>query len=268
MQVISMTRGKIRQDYINGQEIIVKQSSFDEVRKIEQARNIFKNRTIILDGKDFIFHLPRIYDYKDNQIYMEFLSGNNLEIDLRTSKNRENAVKITNILFQYMYDNQIYWGDFAPRNIMIDTDRQSINLCDFERGIQSNITSKEFLQNYAYEEYAAFLFPHERIFSEKLNNIFHIDKPLPITMNDIHSNRVKSIIQEKHLPTNQLTTQTIANINKLIILAETPYKINSTPVFPIIDLEQTKDISYQLFAQKVCSIIARQDIIHGHYTRV
>ena len=37
MQVISMTKGKITQDYISRREIIVKRSTFDEVKKIEKA---------------------------------------------------------------------------------------------------------------------------------------------------------------------------------------------------------------------------------------
>ena len=36
MQVISMTGGKIVQDYLNGQEIIVKRSTFDEVKKLKK----------------------------------------------------------------------------------------------------------------------------------------------------------------------------------------------------------------------------------------
>ena len=43
-----MTRGKIVQDYLNGQEIIVKRSTFDEVKKIEEARNILKKHKIFI----------------------------------------------------------------------------------------------------------------------------------------------------------------------------------------------------------------------------
>ena len=199
---------------------------------------------------------------------MEFLVGDNLEIELRTPKHHDNAVIETNSLFQYFYDNQLYWGDFAPRNIIIDNENKIIKLCDFERGIASHTSKKEYLQNYAYEEYAAFLFPSERHFSEKLNDIFIVDNPEPIKLCDIHSNRVKSIIKNRNIPENTLTTQTIANINKMIILAETPYKKNESAVFPIVRLEQIKDNSYELFAKEICNILTNKGPFYGNSGRI
>ena len=268
MQVISMTKGKIVQDYFNGQEIIVKHSTFDEIKKIEEARNILKKHQIFIDGVPFNFHLPRIYDYRDNKIYMEFLAGDNLELELRTPKHHNSAVNITNSLFQFLYDKEIYWGDFAPRNIIIDKENKMINLCDFERGISAHAIKKEYLQNYTYEEYAAFLFPHERRFSEKLNDIFLVNNPEPIKLCDIRSNRVKSIIKNINIPENTLTTQTVANINKMIILAETPYKRNEENIFPIIKLEQIKDNSYELFAKEICNILANKGHFYGNSRRI
>ncbi len=263
-----MTKDKIRKEQINGLDIIIKKSSFDEIRKIEEARKVFKHHVVKLGGKNFTFHLPKIYDYRENEIYMELLTGDNLEILLRTSQGRNNAVEATNSLFQYIYDNNLYWGDFAPRNIMIDSDKQTINLCDFERGIQTNIKGKEFLQNYAYEEYAAFLFPRERTFSKKLNDIFNVNEEYPITMEDIHSNRIKSIIREMKIPENSLTNKTSANTNKMIVIAETPYKINKRNIFPIVTLENIKDKSYELFAKEVCNILKIKGHINGYSRRL
>ena len=268
MQVISMTKGKITQDYINGREIIVKRSTFDEVKKIEKARNILKKHKIFIDEVPFDFHLPKIYDYQDGKIYMEFLTGDNLELELRTPKHHNCAVNMTNSLFQLLYDKEIYWGDFAPRNIIIDKENKMVNLCDFERGIYSNVNRYTYLQNYAYEEYAAFLFPSERCFSESLNDIFLVDKPQQIRLTDIHSNRVKSIIKEKGISEDNLTTQTVANINKMIILAETPYKRNGENIFPIVRLEQIKDNSYELFAKEVCNILAKKGHLYGNSGRI
>lgn len=268
MQVISMTDGKIKKNFTAGKEVIVKQSSFNEIQNIEKARSIFKKHHIVLNGEEFQFHLPKIYDYQNGCIYMEFLLGKNLELSLRNNHTRESAIQTTNCIFQYMFDKQIYWGDFAPRNIMIDEDNKKINLCDFERGIKLNISNKEYLQNYVYEEYAAFLLPPERNFSETMNHIFTVNEVYPISFDEIKSNRVKSIIIETGLPMDKLTNQTVANVNKMIILAETPYKQNGIPVFPIIELEETKDRSYRLFAQKVCQIINNRGISNGKNGRL
>lgn len=268
MQVISMTAGKIKKGFISGREVIVKKSSFDEVKKIEAARRVFDGHELVLGGEPFRFHLPKIYDYRDGNIFMEFLQGGNLEIALRTDRHRPEAVQTVNSLFQYLYDKQIYWGDFAPRNIIVDGDSHTIGLCDFERGIGQGISGKEYLQNYAYEEYAAFLLPSERDFSESLNHIFTVDKEQPAAFDDIRSKRVKSIIQELGMPLENLTNQTVANVNKMIIAAETPYKSEGRFVFPIIELEQAKDLSYAGFAKRVCQIVQNKGTGHGNFGRI
>ena len=77
---------------------------------------------------------------------MEFLKGDNLELILRTPQNRKSGVQILNSIFQYLYDNKIYWKDFAPRNIWVDTENKRINFFDFEKGIVTNTNDKEYLQ--------------------------------------------------------------------------------------------------------------------------
>ena len=131
MEVISLTEGKINRTYIAGKDVITKQSSFDEIKNIEIARKALTNKTILLENDVYMFHLPKIYDYKDGCIFMEFLQGDNLELDLRNSTKHQDAAQDTNDLFQYMYENQILWKDFAPRNIIIDRQRHIVNLCDF-----------------------------------------------------------------------------------------------------------------------------------------
>ena len=59
---------------------------------------------------------------------MEFLTGDNLELELRTPKHHNCAVNMTNSLFQLLYDKEIYWGEFDPRNIIIDKENKMVNL--------------------------------------------------------------------------------------------------------------------------------------------
>lgn len=268
MDVISLTKDKINKVIISDKEIITKKSSFEEIKNIEKARKIFKNKEILINNSIYTFHLPHIYDYKENKIYMEFMTGYNLELYLRKNEKHKTSAAITNNILQYLYDNKIYWGDFAPRNILIDDTNKRINLCDFERGIKDNVQQKTYLQHLVYEEYAAFLLPQERTFSETMDRIFIVDNIENIQFKDIKSNRVKHIIMYRHLPLNSLTNQTIANINKMIILAETPYLKQNNLVFPIIELEAIKDKSYELFANKVCSFINKGIIDYGNKTRI
>lgn len=268
MEVISLTEGKINRTYIAGKDVITKQSSFDEIKNIEIARKALTNKTILLENDVYMFHLPKIYDYKDGCIFMEFLQGDNLELDLRNSTKHQDAAQDTNDLFQYMYENQILWKDFAPRNIIIDRQRHIVNLCDFERGIASDIRGKQFLQNYVYEEYAAFLLPYERKFPQSVEDIFNVDERHPVEFDNIKSKRVKSLIEAMCLPKDNLNSQTIANMNKMIVMAETPYKKGGQLVFPIIELEQIKDRSYSQFAKCIVQINKTRGNTHGNGGRL
>lgn len=48
----------------------------------------------------------------------------------------------------------------------------------------------------------------------------------------------KSLIEAICLPKDNLNSQTIANMNKMIVMAETPYKKGGQLVFPIIEYER------------------------------
>ena len=86
MDVISLTKDKINKVIISDKEIITKKSSFEEIKNIEKARKIFKNKEILINNSIYTFHLPHIYDYKENKIYMEFMTGYNLELYLRKNE--------------------------------------------------------------------------------------------------------------------------------------------------------------------------------------
>lgn len=117
MEVISLTEGKINRTYIAGKDVIIKQSSFDEIKNIEIARKALTNKTILLENDVYMFHLPKIYDYKDGCIFMEFLQGDNLELDLRNSTN----IKIPMIYFNICMKIR-YYGKILRRATSLLTD--------------------------------------------------------------------------------------------------------------------------------------------------
>ena len=51
VQIISMTQGKIKRDFIAGREVVIKKTSFEEVKKIEEARNILKKHNIYVKNR-------------------------------------------------------------------------------------------------------------------------------------------------------------------------------------------------------------------------
>lgn len=121
MEVISLTEGKINRTYIAGKDVITKQSSFDEIKNIEIARKALTNKTILLKNDVYMFHLPKIYDYKDGCIFMEFLQGDNLELDLRNSTNIKMPLKIPMIYFNICMKIR-YYGKILRRATSLLTD--------------------------------------------------------------------------------------------------------------------------------------------------
>lgn len=121
MEVISLTEGKINRTYIAGKDVITKQSSFDEIKNIEIARKALTNKTILLENDVYMFHLPKIYDYKDGCIFMEFLQGDNLELDLRNSTNIKMPLKIPMIYFNICMKIR-YYGKILRRATSLLTD--------------------------------------------------------------------------------------------------------------------------------------------------
>lgn len=121
MEVISLTEGKINRTYIAGKDVIIKQSSFDEIKNIEIARKALTNKTILLENDVYMFHLPKIYDYKDGCIFMEFLQGDNLELDLRNSTNIKMPLKIPMIYFNICMKIR-YYGKILRRATSLLTD--------------------------------------------------------------------------------------------------------------------------------------------------
>lgn len=92
-----------------------------KLKNIEIARKALTNKTILLENDVYMFHLPKIYDYKDGCIFMEFLQGDNLELDLRNSTNIKMPLKIPMIYFNICMKIR-YYGKILHRATSLLTD--------------------------------------------------------------------------------------------------------------------------------------------------
>lgn len=84
------------------------------------------------------------------------------------------------------------------------------------------------------------MLPYERKFPQSVEDIFNVDERHPVEFDNIKSKRVKSLIEAMCLPKGNLNSQTIANMNKLIVMAETPYKKGGQLVFLSLNWSKLK----------------------------
>ena len=252
MEVISLDedRVKIFDNYVK------KKSSIKEYNSLNKANIMSKElNNVTIDNTNFQIVTPEVYDFTNNIITMERCFGDNLELILRHRNTYNTGVLFLNSLLKFFIDNNFYWKDFAPRNILVQ--KNKITVLDFERGISNQVSSlQDYFAENVYEEYGAFILPNDRIYD--VNDVFDsIDNTL-MNISIISSNRVKTILKnlgyKDYVPIKDYLLAV-----KMIVTNETPYIDNEEIMFPILELEEyLKNEGYQKYAEK---------IIGGYYGR-
>ncbi len=245
MQIISLEKGKVVFD--NNQ--VIKKSSQKELETLKYAKKIIQNcNSVQIDNQKYKIKVPEIYDFSDEKIYMERCYGKNLEISLREQHNHKKGVVYTNSLLEHFINNNFFWKDFAPRNILID--EKEISIMDFERGITNKVNSlNEYFWDSVYEEYSAFLLPFERIYNH--DNILQTNSIDEISIDSINSKRIRNILK-------QLGYEKVAPLSKyvlairMIIINEEPYIKENDIIFPLIELEDyISENGHEMYAKKI-----------------
>lgn len=245
MDVISLDENRVK----ILENTVKKLSTQKEVESLEKAREfLLQLKEICILGKKYILSAPQVLDFEKDEITMERCFGDNLEIILRQSPTHETGVEFTNALLEFFINNGFYWGDFAPRNILISDEK--ISIVDFERGLKEKIVSPQlYLAENVYEEYGAFLLPSERIFC--VEDIFSSTDKSFISFDDISSKRVKMILNylgfDKFAP---LKSYLLAV--KMIVINEEPYIKDNEIIYPLIELEDfIKKHGRQKYVEKI-----------------
>ena len=210
-------------------------SNIIEYQNLLHLREKLKGSKILIDNKRYTLYIPHVYSYHDGMIKMEYFSGNNLELLLRNPVTHNYAVKILNGVLLYIIQNEIWWSEFAPRNILISNN--TICLIDFEKEIDSFNNKILFLRNHVYEEYISFIFYKERIFDD--DQIFKLqdnENNFYFPISDIKIKRIL-YLAKLYLKKNIISYQDYLFLYKMITNVETPYISNEGEfVFPRIHL--------------------------------
>lgn len=240
--------------------IFQKATSKEEVKHLMTAKDFLKGKSLTIDNKVFTLEVPNILDWEEKIgiLSMSFCKGDNLEILLRTPSHRQHAILILHAIFNFILENNFYWYDFAPRNILIDDDK--ISFVDFEKGLRFDVVDlKAFLRNRVYEEYSSFLLKEERIFT--VDNIFELDDCDKIDnfckVEDIKIKRVQATAIALGYA-GAISKEQYLNIYRMFLIAEEPFVEQDELIFPRIELEEilaTKNINLNAYNDYALKIV-------------
>lgn len=244
--VISLEEEKMRIDHLpDGSAVVVKKTTETEFVNLVEVSSHLQNGgdvTLCVGKKSFSVTTPKIvsWDAENGVLSTEHFHGENLEIlllDLDTSSRTKN-IDILKSFIAWMKQKGIIWKDAAPRNILIDKEERIICMVDFEKGNilrNSPYSDSEFnshVRGIVFEEMCAFTFPQEQqlifghIWEEE-------DRIIPVTS---FRGKREPILYRRLFGefSDQISTQKLAYVQKLMADTVTPYYIHDSAFFPLV----------------------------------
>lgn len=236
-----------------------KRSTSIEYNSLLLAKQILSSYSVLkIDGHDYKICVPNIYSYQNNVIEMQYFNGQNLELLLRNSSTHYQGVIYLNSILIFLINKGFNWVDFAPRNILINSNE--ICLIDFEKNLSSSIEDKKkYLQNHVYEEYASFIFENERILS--IDDVFSLEEcnNKQINIDTIKIKRCKYLCELLY-SASKITMLEYFAAWKMILKAELPFILNDNMIFPrlyLSELLKNKHFSskpYYIYANRIIEV--------------
>jgi tRNA A-37 threonylcarbamoyl transferase component Bud32 len=244
---------------------VIKITDDRELLNICHFRECIKNQKIFLtDFGYFKVQIPNIESFSYPKLEMEFLCGYNLETLLKKSNrhNRNKLFRIVTSLFTWFYNNLVVWHDFAPRNVIINFEKEIINFVDFERGfviMNSKIEKAEYyyyLSNIIAEEWSAFLTIDE--FNYLLPNFWDGVNEIDDKPDTLTSKRKFAIFKVLYHEQSITTKKTVLISRAMQEVAQAENR-NGFLNFPLIIIERmTKKLGVDWYAQIIAGKIKRR----------
>lgn len=148
-------------------EYVLKESSEQEknnhtevIAYVNNLRDRFLECGLRVQATPFI-------DYSDGILITRYCPGMNLEDASRDWAKRSLAKKVLKEVMCFLKNNRLYWGDIAPRNIIVDVSKSILWIMDFERTLYletdnyPNTLWERHLHGYALEEISCFFEPRQ-----------------------------------------------------------------------------------------------------------
>lgn len=243
--------------------IFCKKTNIYELKNIKKINKIILNRKIKISDKIYNIRTPEIIKWdKDNKIlYLKYCNGNNLEFILRNKKTHKKGVLILNTILNFFIENNIFWRDFAPRNIIIE--ENTIYIVDFEKGFKKAKNYREYLRFNVLEEYCLFLTEKERIYN--INDILlqPKEKNIKYKFENIKDKRYVYIAKELGCQ-DAINKSQYISILKMLIKIEQPKLINNVFCFPGVELDKIfrdykKEKALKIYSKKILQLFEEKN---------
>ena len=263
-QVISLDLQKVWYETIDNKKVVHKKTSYNEIKNLTKAQEFLKDKIIIVNDTKYSIKVPEIYSWDENTnvLTMSFCSGKNLELMLRNKDERATAIPFLQKMMGFVIKKHFYWQDFAPRNIIIDSN--TIYLIDFEKALTFKVDNLlNFLRPHVFEEYSSFLLPSERLLSTK--QVFspsNGDKNMRISIDAIKVKRIKSVATALGYK-SYISREQYLNIQSMIMKAEEPFETETGIVFPrvhLVEMLENKAIDPSIYYKYSLEILSRNNI--------
>lgn len=263
-QVISLDLQKVWYETIDNKKVVHKKTSYNEIKNLTKAQEFLKDKSIIVNDTKYSIKVPEIYSWDENTnvLTMSFCSGKNLELMLRNKDERATAIPFLQKMMGFVIKKHFYWQDFAPRNIIIDSN--TIYLIDFEKALTFEVDNLlNFLRPHVFEEYSSFLLPSERLITtEQVFSPSNGDKNMRISIDAIKVKRVKSIATALGYK-SYISREQYLNIQSMIMKAEEPFETETGIVFPrvhLVEMLENKAIDPSVYYNYSLEILSRNNI--------
>ena len=248
--VLSFDPQKIEVSVNLDQKTIVKKKAVEkEYENIVLASNhLNKHSMAILDhnNQKITIATAKIFEWHlSTKTLSTFLcAGENIEQLLRRSfgNKREVLLSLLREIFILFKTNGFLWGDFAPRNMLLDQDEKILWLVDFERNLYlKDCSIDSFLFNryvcdYSREEFSCFLNIQEQsfLFRDFLEENYIGFLPISQIASKRKRLLLATIFGEKVL----YALRQIKEVEDLMVDVATPFCVNDVFFFPMDSLDR------------------------------
>lgn len=240
MNVLSFDSSKVTLNF--KENIVIKKTTDSEYATFLDVQDYLNKVPIILDQGIRLLTAPLI-GWSPGILITEYCNGLNLEHALKSQENVNFWIKILGELLNIMEKKGLFWGDFAPRNMVYDPKTRVINIFDFERStniLDSTVKPKVFARffcNYAYEELSCLISQklQKKVFNPYLKEDTKNDL---ILSSEISSRRKIILLNDLFGPKGEYHIKDISLIEKAMSLVATPYVIAGKMYYPMYNIEK------------------------------
>lgn len=239
----------------NPTRLVRKFTSEKEYFQLNQVIEFLAENNLFIDLHEFKIETPSIISWNGRILDLEYVEGLNLEHALRevNNPNRNFYLKLLKCFIKLLKSHGFLWGDFAPRNMILNKEKKILYIMDFERELEfvhpvSAVQFNRYLRNYSREELACFLFPEELILllqdfliSEN-NALVHIDT--------IVSRRKKRLLEFLFGAKKEYSLYELQDVEDLLVELATPVKVLANVLFPM-DILDKKPFDYDEYIIRV-----------------